>query len=702
MMTSRVQTHSEDTVCQFSAKSQDVARDNDDTDLFVKTSPTRIVDFSAVQDQEEDEVEDDEKSKLEAKQRQRSIFRRLASPNFASSPHRKSHRGVRVLPTLQEKSTETSDGEDESSSSTYSSLALEDDLSSPHLSLPHLPLYSPSPKMTDVSQKKSPNKKKQNTASNRKCHLDRVNELRDKAADMVKIGCEREALKVYDQAVRMNIAEIERIKNLIEKADKKHPSTVDSIHTRLREDWLKVGLSIGELRTSMAVLFERIGNYKLAISCCKEAHYTYQHHATLLQTTQDGANASELAKKAQGLLEQMKLAQSTFSKRIARHKDLVVMRGKIASTGDKTLLKMAEAMAIAVKSIEASSLGAHHPQVADTCTILAELMLEQDDFDRAIAYAKKAAYINETSLGDKHPKTGRSMVHLARLYASASDEDAAVEQYSRSLDILRSSVHPDWIMISVLNEVAFIHMSKHQLDEAVQYLQEAFELFKSSKFGSNPKELGMERTCEMIFVLRNLGHCYYDLKKYSDSAGAFVNALEMQRDFRRVQVAAYKNVAPEDRAPLPFLAHSEGIAETLRRLGKAYDGAGMYQEATVVLKEAVVVYRIAVASTLARAKGKVNASLPVKEDELASALFCLGEVRFDAGAYDQASKIFEESLEIRLFSDAHSQGNRKNMVHCSMCLAGIGNCHFEKGELKVALTVYRDALNFCVAHGKLF
>jgi tetratricopeptide (TPR) repeat protein len=657
---------------------------NDDNSIC-KTSPTRVFDFGV------SKVEETRPTSCKSTRTKRNnapSAHCLVSPEYAPSPSfRRSRQSLHVLPTLIETSIE-------SDSENINSSFINDALAFPKLDHSYLL----------CTKKQAENANKKLSVDGKQSHFERMNDLLAKARSLTDSGLEEEGLDVYRNALRINAAKLARVKVQMNEADRKHPSTVESIHLRLLEDWSKIGLSLGDIRVSMAIVYERLGHYKQAIACCNEAQYTYERHPTLSGLSFDGVSVQELVQKADAIRATILSAKSTFRERKDRYDKLFRVRSKAAVTGDSKLLRKAQIMATEIKALEISSLGENHTQVAGTCTVLSELAVERNDKEMAIAYAKEAVRINERSLGDKHPQTGHSFAHLARLYAESMMFVPSVDLFIRAVDIFRSlKVQPKCVG-SMLNEIALILLRNDRIDDAIRFFCDALSFYRSYGTRSAVEGVYDDLTSYTANVWRALARCYFQTKQYKDSARALVNLLNIQRNIRTVHedslVLSWARKDAVEKPP-PELAADESIADTLRRLGKAYRRAEMYQEARPVLKEAALISRIAVSRLVAGSKGRLNSLLPAKEDEFASDLYLYAKVCSDLEDFDEASKVFGESLEVRLFSDAHRQGFRANMVHCCMCLVGMGDIHLKKGEREDARRVYEDALTYCSAHGKL-
>jgi tetratricopeptide (TPR) repeat protein len=650
----------------------------DDSQTDSKGSPTRVLDFdeSAFYESGHDRSE----AGQETRPNSESIFRKLKPPTISksSSPRRKGG-NVGVLPTLDESSS--SDAEDDIGSS----FEEEDDETMRR----SRDFIGPMLQKNIRTYRKAGNREK-------------IEAYEKEASSLALCGSEQAAIDVYQKALLITRSDVARIKKQLKQVTAKHhPSTVRSIHSRLHEDWLQVGVCIARIRTMMAILFERIGDVESAIACCKEAREIYKRQIgyQLKWNIENEINPEEAVEQMEVMVQKMSLAQETFEDRRKLHEEIIMWRTKILTTEDeemkKTLYRTVEKKVITVRNLEGDILGQHHPQVGDTSSLLATIAVEQDDIEKALEHMKDALSVTRLSLGMKHPRTGEKFCEVARIYEKRRydpvHEKFAIKNYEMAADVYRNSSASPRKVGSILNDTAVIHIRQRELGVAVKLLSEALECYAAA----NENEPEEEMCTDTVQIWRNLGECYASRKEYENAANAFVSALNLQRNARKMKEKG------GDYPPVEF-TDDESIANTLRRLGKAYAGMKRFRHSLVVLKEALVIHRIEVSNAMKVTQGRANPDLPGKQDQLAHTRFCMAEVHEAIGNYSDAVTLYGESLQLRLFSDAHKDHKKRtNMVHCAMCLSGIGSVHMKQNECEEARKVFKDALNYCEAHGKL-
>ena len=574
-----------------------------------------------------------------------------------------------------------------------------------------------------------------------KSSRERVLDLQVRADDLAHCGEEEKALHVYKKALKITRNETARIKGQLKQVDDMHPSTVKSIHSRLHEDWLQVGWSIASIRAKMAILCERLGDYDSAITCCNEASDIYKRQLTFVLKKNKVEHVDRIQKKSAEMKlmhDKMAVAKDSFPRRKAMHEEIMLLRRIMATTKFPDLAernKMCTSIEAKIKSalrLEMDILGDGHPQVADTMSLLAALALEHHPLPtsqpqtvkprsgmepsepnkRALYYMDQALTICQKALGNKHPLTGEMMLQIARIHITQQpmDEDKALRYFEEAVTVFRGSQRNPRLVASTLNEISVIRIRRREYEKSIELLMEALDICNQLMIPS-PEPTDVDTSppvpTDAVQIWRNLGECHACQRHYEKAADAFVRALELQREARKAHDAAKaehaggspSSAGPEPPLPPMYLADDESIADTLRRLGKSYVGFGKHNEALKVYGEALLIHRAAVIKAANPQLGRPDRDLPERQDQLAHTLFCIAEVRETMGQIDDALRIYSESMQLRLFSDAHRQDKRVNLVHCAMCLRGIGNIHLLKREFDAAHKVFEDALSYCRGHG---
>ena len=101
--------------------------------------------------------------------------------------------------------------------------------------------------------------------------------LTSDATKYAETGEEAKALESYRQATKIAGTEISRIHQKIARSHRLTEVARNSVQDRLSEDLCMIGVSIGQFRTKMAILYDRLGNWDEALLCCREALEIYKH-----------------------------------------------------------------------------------------------------------------------------------------------------------------------------------------------------------------------------------------------------------------------------------------------------------------------------------------------------------------------------------------------------------------------------------------
>ena len=447
-----------------------------------------------------------------------------------------------------------------------------------------------------------------------------------------------------------------------------------------------------------------------------------------------------LIKDTSALLNRLTKAQSTYEERKQMVEEILLLRQEILTAFDpnhrKALYAHAEAKTKKFLQIERSTLGKDHPQIADTLQLLSDLALEQRDKpgsrDRAIQYLLQGLDINQNSLGKLHPRTGQDLLRMARVYQQPAvmgmspddpkrrqDEDRAIMYFHSAADVFRGIEGGNRVVGSILNDLAVIHVSRRDYRKSLQLLHESLKIFENET-SSEDEDTATATTedsnshvfggvcIDVVQVWRNMGECHMNLKDFGKAIECFVTALDIQRDARKKHDSVNDFELDSVGEEKSFLVHlmqlisDESLADTLRRLGKAFHQAGKLKEAQIALRESMQIHRTAVDEAGGAGKCQVvSPELPNKLDQLSNTVYCIAEVCLASEQYDLAIKTFNESMQLRIASDGHRPENQRcNMVHCAMCLVGIANVHQKKQENVESHKLYNEALFFCEAQGK--
>jgi len=531
-----------------------------------------------------------------------------------------------------------------------------------------------------------------------KTSRDEFMKLKSVAANMASRGREAEALKAYTQALRLMRNDLSKIKKSMKHANE---STIASMQAQLCQAWVQVASEIAQIRTTMAILSERQGDYETAIKSCEEARIVYQSYANLktkVKICDD--NDDDRLEQMEHMLERLALAKASYSDRKLLHQEAAHVKSCLCSEVDpdvkEELYDELFNVLATVLEMEQDSLGKIHPQVADTIAMIAQVHADRGETAEALETMHSSVSIMRMALGPLHPRTATTLRDLARLY-EPEDADKAIQVYEAAIETFRGSSGDENAMVgSTLNNVAVIYIKRGDLDEAVQKLSDALAAYESGA------ECGNAINPEVAQVWKNLGECYTLRNEWESALFAYTSALGVQQDTRRchdVLDATSVDVSLDD--PIAFEgADDSSYADTLLRLAKATAALEQYDEAVQTYEEALHIYRLMLHKATVEAEGHPSTDMVEAQDRVAHTLYCIAETQEKNVQYDEAVALYTEAFDLRLRSDAVREDRRANMVHCAMCLAGIGSVHMHQLEYTDACLVLKESLHFLEAHGK--
>ena len=540
--------------------------------------------------------------------------------------------------------------------------------------------------------------------------LKKVKDLTTEASEKAHRGEEEEAQKLYRNAIQIAGAEISRINFRIVRSQGQPEAARESIQKRLREDLRKVGLIIGKLKTKMAILYERCGDFERAISCCREAMEIYKHQPMVEEASKN--NAHEMMGLMKIMMERLEETHKALEGRGALLLMINEYRRSIAQTPDpkkkEELYNKVHETAKKVQSLEIAALGDSHPQIAETLQLLSTVALEHGKYRSAVDYLEKAIKVSEATLGMKHARIGQYYVRLARIHLGQGIESLALNKFHSAAEILRHSEKFARILGSTFNDVAVIYMRRHEYDNATLNLHKALQFYERSLKQQSaerdplaPKDSAL--STDSLLVLRNLGECHMKQEEFEMARVEFAKVLKLQKDARKV----YDNVIELDlgitgvETFLLSLIDDGSIADTLLRLGRAEAAAENHQNALAAFKEAIeLLNRTSVADVLANGPSGLtdHPKQMSRRDQVTKTLYCIAEECSALEQYDEALRYYNESMRLRSFSSTRSEDKQSAVLHCALCFVGIANVHLGKEEFVRAKKLLIETQDYCNAN----
>ena len=191
------------------------------------------------------------------------------------------------------------------------------------------------------------------------------------------------------------------------------------------------------------------------------------------------------------------------------------------------------------------------------------------------------------------------------------------------------------------------------------------------------------------------------LEKFRSAEGAYLKALDIQTDSRKIQNAAEElnlDVIGVEKS-MRHLINDANIADTICRVGKARAATADHKRALDIFQEALsVINRTSTSSTAAKNKSRRTSEVLEKSDTLCHTLYCIAESCCAMDDYEKALRMYNLSLNLRNSGGAYKNDKRKSSrIHCLSCFVGIGNVYAKAKEYPMALKQFKEALSYALA-----
>jgi tetratricopeptide (TPR) repeat protein len=579
------------------------------------------------------------------------------------------YRQVSILPTIEEITASEEEQGETKDGKCYCGNILVDDISS-HIR----PLAVPSPK-NDID-------------------IREVRLIMDKASLSASRGNEDNAIVLYKGGLKILKRGLKRLSRQMESAASKPTLEKTALYIALHEEWSELALVIAEIRTMMAIVYERKGEYDKSIICCEEARTVYHRQSVFDERHHKrGSDARANQIISTHMIRKLEEARESSSGRKAVHETIDRIYEKIVTTTNETSLQFLyedifDKISV-VLSLEVVYLGDMHPQVADSKELLSMLFSGRGRHQEAVHAMNHAVHICEVSLGDQHPRTGLKYKNAAKMYekfGGDTNRKTAIEFYEKSIATFKKAEGESLkLLCGLLNDVGVLYIQQKDYDMAATKLDEALEICDKST----------DLKSDAIQVWLNLAECHSWRKEIELATDATRNALHIQKKLRESL-----NKSNSFQETFPALLSSHGIALTLKRLGKCLVNEKKFDLAYGALLEALSILQTNYGIAEEVAENDPNVDLPGQQDEIASALYCLAEAKQLDKKYMEAITLYQESLQLRLNSDKiRGPGKKVNRVHCAMSLFGVGTIQLQISEPSEAFKSFNEGIHYVRKEG---
>lgn len=232
----------------------------------------------------------------------------------------------------------------------------------------------------------------------------------------------------------------------------------------------------------------------------------------------------------------------------------------VATTAAETLYNLADLYRMLERTAEARPLyeravrhlervwGPFHMDVAAIQHELAQVLVELEDFDAAVAALRKLADIRRHLLGEDHPDVAHVLNDLGVLRFRQGDEAEAEQLYRDALAIRATELGPDHPSVATCeNNLGGLCLHQGRNEDAARHFERALAIWEPSVGLGDP---------EVAMLLTNLGRARARLGRLADAAAAYERSLESWAGILGADHAGLKRPAAE-------------LADVLRTAGRA-------------------------------------------------------------------------------------------------------------------------------------
>jgi eukaryotic-like serine/threonine-protein kinase len=210
--------------------------------------------------------------------------------------------------------------------------------------------------------------------------------------------------------------------------------------------------------------------------------------------------------------------------------------------------------------IRERTMGRDHPDVATTCTNLANVCMLQKRFAEAEPLYARALEIRRRALGPRHASVAETLEGLGNLYLEENRLDAAEPLFREALSIYQQAYGATHRNVGVaLDNRGKILVRQHRYKDAEACFRQALVIFEKTLQVDDPY---------VGETLHDLGELYREIKRPADAEPVFRRSLAI-----RERVLGVDNIATADSLhALGVVLRDEGrAAEALPFLARAFE-----------------------------------------------------------------------------------------------------------------------------------
>ena len=345
-------------------------------------------------------------------------------------------------------------------------------------------------------------------------------------------------------------------------------------------------------------------------------------------------------------------------------------------------------------SIAKKHLGQKHRDIAIVLKGVAQIHHERHEYKLAKACYNEALDVARCCLGEHHAEVAVILNKFGNLLYETGELSDAIQVYREGLEVERlvlEPCHPN--IVVTLNNIARILKHRGDYSSALQLYKEALVIQRNNLNDVHPV---------IATTLSSMALILYQTQKYTKSLNLYQEVLRIQWDIygdKNLEVASTLNSIGlvlfkmglnefalqsfqrclEIRRDLQGPSHRE-VAVILFNIATAHFDSGDEDEAMHYYYETIKVERAVLG--------------PEHQRDLLLTVQHVGVVHQNRGELKEALDLFREALDIQL------EFSRQDSASISQTLNCIGNVHLQRGDAGNAVVAFSEALRLLRSDGK--
>ena len=309
---------------------------------------------------------------------------------------------------------------------------------------------------------------------------------------------------------------------------------------------------------------------------------------------------------------------------------------------DKAIMYFKKAL-----ELHLQTYGEKNAEVSTVYNNIGFIYKEKGDYDSALKYYEKSLAIYLETVGENHPNTAELYNDIGMVYDSKGDYNSALDYYEKSLAIdlqVYGESHPD--MATSYNNIGFVYEEKGDYDSALGYYEKSLAI-DLQVYGESHHNTAIS--------YNNIGHIYSEKGDYDSALGYYEKSLAIC---------------------LEVLGESHpDTATSYDNIGSVYYCKGDYDTALGYQEKALAIHLQV---------------LGENHPDTATNYNNIGAVYDEKDDYDSALGYYEKSLAICLEVLGESHPDTATSYN------NIGSVYYYKGDYDTALGYQEKALAICL------